>query len=312
MKQLSVGRKVGGTTLWLLSALPHQMSKTKLKPQLPRYCSNCGVTKLTSPKTDHLERTSNNFRQEMLSAATVLEILDASPSVKRLALHVHKPHFNFKAGQWVDLFIPGVSKVGGFSLCSSPERLAEESLVELAVKYSSHPPAHWVHRQCSVGAEVAIRIGGDFYYNPQPFDPSHDLLLVAGGVGINPLYSILLHVTDMLRQDAPGCSPQKVSLVYTARDSTEILFQESLLALMKEFPEQVRCHFHVTRQQAPVPDYLRPHLTVGKLTKNDLSARVNGTPRCYICGPPPMIEFVSETLQSLELPRASIFYEKWW
>nr|XP_032806856.1 oxidoreductase NAD-binding domain-containing protein 1-like isoform X3 [Petromyzon marinus] len=258
MKQLSVGRKVG-TTLWLLSALPHQMSKTKLKPQFPSYCSHCGVTKLTSPKTDHLERTSNNFRQEMLSAATVLEILDASPSVKRLALHVHKPHFNFKAGQWVDLFIPGVSKVGGFSLCSSPERLAEESLVELAVKYSSHPPAHWVHRQ-----------------------------------------------------DAPGCSPQKVSLVYTAKDSTEILFQESLLALMKEFPEQVRCHFHVTRQQAPVPDDLRPHLTVGKLTKNDLSARVNGTPRCYICGPPPMIEFVSETLQSLELPRAGIFYEKWW
>lgn len=45
----------------------------------------------------------------------------------------------------VDLFIPGVEKVGGFSMCSSPALLQREGVVELAVKYSRHPPAHWVH-----------------------------------------------------------------------------------------------------------------------------------------------------------------------
>lgn len=45
----------------------------------------------------------------------------------------------------VDFSIPSVEKVGGFSMCSSPGALRREGIVELAVKYSEHPPAHWVH-----------------------------------------------------------------------------------------------------------------------------------------------------------------------
>lgn len=45
----------------------------------------------------------------------------------------------------VDFFIPGVEKVGGFSMCSSPGLLQREGVIELAVKHSKHPPAHWVH-----------------------------------------------------------------------------------------------------------------------------------------------------------------------
>ena len=47
----------------------------------------------------------------------------------------------------VDMFIPGVSTVGGFSMCGSPCRLQTEGLLDLAVKVSRHPPAHWVHNQ---------------------------------------------------------------------------------------------------------------------------------------------------------------------
>lgn len=49
----------------------------------------------------------------------------------------------------VDFFIPGVEKVGGFSMCSSPGLLQREGIVELAVKYTKHPPAHWVHTMVS-------------------------------------------------------------------------------------------------------------------------------------------------------------------
>lgn len=49
----------------------------------------------------------------------------------------------------VDFFIPGVDKVGGFSMCSSPGLLQREGVVELAVKLANHPPAHWVHTAVS-------------------------------------------------------------------------------------------------------------------------------------------------------------------
>ena len=47
----------------------------------------------------------------------------------------------------VDMMIPGVETVGGFSMCSSPQLLQQSGVLDLAVKYSSHPPAHWVHTQ---------------------------------------------------------------------------------------------------------------------------------------------------------------------
>lgn len=45
------------------------------------------------------------------------------------------------------MVIPDVETVGGFSMCSSPYLLESEQTLELAVKYSQHPPAHWVHTQ---------------------------------------------------------------------------------------------------------------------------------------------------------------------
>lgn len=47
----------------------------------------------------------------------------------------------------VDFFIPGVSVVGGFSICSSPGLLEREGILELAVKHTVHPPAHWIHTE---------------------------------------------------------------------------------------------------------------------------------------------------------------------
>lgn len=57
--------------------------------------------------------------------------------------HPKNPMFSFR----VDFFIPGVAVVGGFSICSSPGLLEREGELELAVKRTTHPPAHWVHTQ---------------------------------------------------------------------------------------------------------------------------------------------------------------------
>ncbi|KAG8005125.1 Oxidoreductase NAD-binding domain-containing protein 1, partial [Nibea albiflora] len=110
------------------------------------------------------------LRHTALYPAQVCGIINESETVKRLRLAVD-PDFSFKAGQWVDFFIPGVETVGGFSMCSSPGLLQREGVVELAVKYTKHPPAHWVHTACTVGSEVAMRVGGDFFFEPVSVRP---------------------------------------------------------------------------------------------------------------------------------------------
>ena len=42
-------------------------------------------------------------------------------------------------------------------MSSDPAKLTNENLIDLAVKFSTWPPAHWIHTQCSVGDEVAVR-----------------------------------------------------------------------------------------------------------------------------------------------------------
>ncbi|XP_006002735.1 oxidoreductase NAD-binding domain-containing protein 1 [Latimeria chalumnae] len=266
-------------------------------------------------KTDHLERTVNNFRHEIISQAKVCGIVNESETVKRLRLVVENSEFSFKAGQWVDFFIPGGPKVGGFSICSSPGLLEREGVLELAVKYSKHPPAQWIHTQCTLDSEVALRVGGDFFFDPQPTDPSVDLLLIAGGVGINPLHSILLHIVDLhrlRRSSGSGYEPGLLRLCFSGKNTKELLFKKTITELAKEFSGRIKCTFHVTQQTSDICEELRPYVTVGRITEQSLADQVSKDCLCYICGPPPMIKAVSQQLENLGVPKECIHFEKWW
>ncbi|KAM9838987.1 oxidoreductase NAD-binding domain-containing protein 1 [Aulostomus maculatus] len=265
---------------------------------------------------DHLERTAGNNRQNDLYPAQVCGIIKESETVRRLRIAVH-PDFNFKAGQWVDFFIPGVEKVGGFSMCSSPGLLQREGVIELAVKYTKHPPAHWVHTMCTVGSQVVMRVGGDFFFDPSVSDPSVDLLLVAGGVGINPLYSILLHTADLLHLNhASGGRDYNIGsahLCYSAKNTQELLFKSSILQACREFPDKFSCEFHVTQQSTDVEPDLQPFINCKRVTETELRTHVDPQRTlCYLCGPPPMIEAISKTLMDLGLSEDRIVFEKWW
>ncbi|XP_048849642.1 oxidoreductase NAD-binding domain-containing protein 1 [Brienomyrus brachyistius] len=272
--------------------------------------------KMSTRQKDHLERTAANHRQTALFPAKVCGITEESDTVRRLSLTVSDPKFTFKAGQWVDFFIPDLSTVGGFSICSSPGLLRREGVIELAVKYSQHPPAHWIHRECRVDSEVALRVGGDFFFDPQPWDRPVDLLLLAGGVGINPLLSILLHAADLLRGPSANGAPYRpgsIRLCYSARSSRELLFKNTILDLCQEFPGTISCDFFVTRQSDTVEPHLGQHVREGRITEQVLKDHLERKePQCYLCGPPPMINSISDRLLHLGLPQDRILYEKWW
>lgn len=260
---------------------------------------------------DHLHRTAANSRQQEVFPAQVCGISAESDTVKRLRLSVPSD-FSFKAGQWVDMFIPGVDTVGGFSMCSSPGLLQREGVIELAVKFSTHPPAHWVHTQCTVGSEVALRVGGDFFFDPAPCDPSLELLLLAGGVGINPLYSILLHTADLLREGR-GQAIHSAHICYSAKNTQQLLFKSSILDTVREFPQSLSCQFHVTQQSTEMESSLRNVTSRGRIRAQELQTHVRPQRTlCYLCGPPPMIQALSRTLRELGLPTDRILFEKWW
>uniref|UniRef100_A0A8C6RKU4 Oxidoreductase NAD-binding domain-containing protein 1 n=1 Tax=Nannospalax galili TaxID=1026970 RepID=A0A8C6RKU4_NANGA len=266
-------------------------------------------------KSDHLERTASVLRREVVAAAKVCGTTDESPSVKSLHLLVADTNFSFKAGQWVDFFIPGVSVVGGFSICSSPRLLEQERMIELAVKYTNHPPAVWIHNKCALNSEVAVRVGGEFFFDPQPTDAPRNLVLIAGGVGINPLLSILRHSADLHRERAErgnGYEIGTITLFYSAKNTSELLFKRNILDLVNEFPEKIACRLYVTKQTTQISAELKPYIMEGRMTEKEIRDHISTETLFYICGPPPMTDFFSKQLEKNHVPKEHICFEKWW
>ncbi|XP_075404008.1 oxidoreductase NAD-binding domain-containing protein 1 [Tenrec ecaudatus] len=298
-----------------VGALCSRAASSRVTPRSVRRLSLTSVMK-SKKKTDHLERTASFVRREVVSTAKVCGAADESPSVKLLRLLVAEKDFSFKAGQWVDFFIPGVSVVGGFSICSSPRMLEQERTLELAVKYTNHPPALWIHNQCTLDSEVALRVGGEFFFDPQPTDASRNLVLIAGGVGINPLLSILRHAADLHHKErtdkGSSYATGTIKLFYSARNTSELLFKKNILDLVNEFPEKIACSLHVTKQTTPISAELKPYITEGRITKKEIRDHISEETLFYICGPPPMTDFFSKQLEDSHVPKEHVCFEKWW
>ena len=69
-----------------------------------------------------------------------------------------------------------------------------------------------------------MKVGGECYFDPNPEGSSPDLLLIAGGVGINPLYSIAQHVAD-ISSDANHQYDGKTVLLFSAKNQDELLYK---------------------------------------------------------------------------------------
>ncbi|CAL8095193.1 unnamed protein product [Orchesella dallaii] len=272
------------------------------------------------PKTDHLTRTSDNTRDPGVHPVIVHEVNSLSPTVKEVILKSeHRPpKFSFKAGQWVDVFIPNLETVGGFSMSSAPAELIEFSILRLAVKYSTHPPALWMHNQCKVGDKLHIRVGGDFFYVGEN-KHERPVMLIAGGVGINPLCSIVRCIEDGKRKGiVRKCLP--VCLLYSTKTEDELIFKD-VFDNYAGVDEHFLPLYYVTRKNntKPSDNLSEMNLHSRRMAKSDLERAMQFLTQtsepfsqidAYVCGPPPMITNITSELRALKVE--SINFEQWW
>lgn len=257
------------------------------------------------------------FRQKEIYSAVVQDVRDASSTIKIFRLLVKAHGFSFKAGQWVDFYIPGIPEVTGYSMTSPPNDAKEKGILELAVKYGKFPPTHWLHTQCSGGEEVQIRVGGDFYYDPlsNRSEAEADLLLVGGGVGINPLVSILCEYTDLLHaiklQNISDIKPGKVHLLYSAQSEEELVFKDTFTIMETEYPS-LTCQYFVTKEDCKSKSGINYSRIVKKDVFNSIDKLQPDKTMCFVCGPSTMTDDVANWLHSIGIKKDYIRYEKWW
>ena len=234
----------------------------------------------------------------MTIPATITAIRQETPTVKSFCLDLEGQEFSFLPGQWVDCYteIEGELQVAGYSLASSP---LTKGTITLAVKgVGGSPVTHFLHERASVGDTVYVAGGqGNFYYTRKMGD---SLLLIGGGIGITPLMSILDYVDE-------ATSDVRATLLYSAKTPSELLFWDQLDA-MAQRNNRIRCLFTVTGKASE--EWMG---RVGRIDAQMIGeVQLDRNILCYVCGPPAMIEDMTDLLRGLSISDANIKSEQWW
>lgn len=236
---------------------------------------------------------------EGLITATLLEVTPETPTIKRFVFDVSGQDFCYLPGQWIDLFLTLDEKiyVGGYSMTSAPGETNRQ--IELAIQHSDkHPVTRYLYESAAPGLKVQISQGqGACVYDP---DMGEQLVLIAGGVGITPMMSILRSAV-MLSPDAP------VALLYSAQKPEDFAFAQAIRELAEQH-ENVLAVFTCT-EATEVPDWV--HFTQRIDTPFLRDKNLPMTANYFICGPQRMISEVEEGLLELAIPAGQIHYEKW-
>lgn len=83
-----------------------------------------------------------------------------------------------------------------------------------------------------MGSKVSIRVGGDFFLDTNDHSMAgKNILLVGGGVGINPLLSIITQLQDYRK--SVGSNILKSCLMFSAKTKAELFFMVIAHSIMR-------------------------------------------------------------------------------
>lgn len=206
----------------------------------------------------------------------VVEVIDETPTIKTFVLDMGQP-FEFRAGQFVQLTLPGVGEAP-FTPSSSP--LKPETIdVTLIRTGSVTNQLHGVEQ----GAQLGVR--GPFGRGyPVEKHVGRDVLVVGGGCGLAPLRSLIYVLL------AKAADYRRIAICYGARTPEELVYREQYAGWAAAAPN---VDMRVTID-APAPGWTgRVGLVTSLLDDPGVSV---ADAAVFACGPGVMLKFVTQKL----------------
>ncbi len=219
-------------------------------------------------------------------AAVLTEVIDETPTIKTLVLEPTTP-MPFKAGQFVQLTLPGVGEAP-FTPSSSPN---EPERLEITILKTGRVTDR-LH-ECEPGQTLGLR--GPFGKGyPLEKLKDKDVLVVGGGVGLAPLRALILALLDDIDPI------RRMSIKYGSRSVSELLYRDQ----HEQWPQHDKVDFTCTIDN-PEPGWNGNTGVVTTLLK-DLDVDKSN---CYafVCGPSIMLKFTTMTLLEEGLDAEQIY-----
>ncbi len=220
-----------------------------------------------------------------------------------------KPIKPYNPGQHLPLRfnIPGEPKpvVRCYSLSSGPGTEFYRISVKQVATPTDRPElppgkvSNFINKHLKVGDNVEAKSpAGSFVLDQQGSLP---VVLLAGGIGITPLYSMLEHL-------AIQNTNRLVVLFYGVRNGREHTFKDEIATISNRFPNihAVTCYSQPDSTDRFDQDYLvNGHVGVELLKK----LLPNNQCEFYLCGSPPFMKTIRDGLEEWRVPDSLIKYE---
>jgi ferredoxin-NADP reductase len=206
--------------------------------------------------------------------------------------------FSFLPGQYVAVSFKRKGRptpARCFSIANSP---TEKDTLQFSIRIKGR----YTHRmsELTVGDEVSVRGPfGSFIFDE---NRDKDVVLIAGGMGIAPLISIVHYATNI------GLS-NKISLIYGVKNQDDVPFVEQLTDLMKS-NQNFKTTFVIS--SGPTDKLTSLYVETGRITPEIIQRVTNNEyngKKYFICGPPAFMNAMTRILRDKNIPADYIMTE---
>jgi glycine betaine catabolism B len=229
----------------------------------------------------------------------VADIIEETDDVKTFRLVGLSPVlFSFKPGQFVSIkpVIDGREVRRSYTISSSPSR---PHCLEVTIKRTPDGlVSNWMHDHVKLGDHLVVH-GPSGMFSCFNY-PSAKILFIGAGSGITPVMSMLRWIVDT-------AADVDAHLLVSAKSPRDIIFRNELNWMSSRHSGirvGVTCTSRVTGADSWTGLTGRCDEKMLKLFTPDLLDR-----HIFMCGPPPFMEAVKETLRSLGFPLANLHTE---
>jgi ferredoxin-NADP reductase len=231
-------------------------------------------------------------------ALRVADIRPETPRAALLRIDLEGEAFRYKAGQLVNLGLADDPVRKPYSIACSPEYAAATGRVELLVGLDARGRIGGHLAGLEPGALVEVDgPAGEFVLPPRISE--HQLVFIAGGIGVAPLRAMIGSALAMEQRP-------EIALVYSARTDDDFAFDVEFRRMARA--GVLRLHQTVTRAAGSAWNGRRGRID------GELLACVVGhaaSTSCFVCGPDGLVAAVPPMLRELGVPPARIHFERY-
>ncbi|HEN8800739.1 TPA: ring-hydroxylating dioxygenase ferredoxin reductase family protein [Pseudomonas putida] len=238
------------------------------------------------PASSQLCKTEQASFEAAISDVRQLSASTIALSIKGEALS----RLAFLPGQYVNLKVPGSEQSRAYSFSS----LQKDGEVGFLIRnVPGGLMSSFLTSLAKAGDSMSLAGPlGSFYLRPI----QRPLLLLAGGTGLAPF-------TAMLEKIAEQGSDHPLHLIYGVTNDFDLVELDRLQAFAARIPNfTFSACVASPDSQYPQKGYVTQHIEPRHLNDGDVDL--------YLCGPPPMVEAVSQYVREQGITPANFYYEK--